>query len=200
MSFILNGFQLAGSILRTNLTARVIPVRFIRLSFAQFDQEDQEDQENQEHQEPTTPVKHVSPHKDRSQIIPVETSIRYMQSDAYKQTYGNDPVWKLYRRNHKGPIPPQKTRKTCIRKSVITTGNPCPICRDEYLVIDSVNVNLLKQFISKDNGEILSYKKTGLCQMTHKKILVAVLKAREYGFLTFDVPFKYYDYSEWKSA
>ncbi|XP_043263090.1 28S ribosomal protein S18b, mitochondrial [Colletes gigas] len=191
MSFVLNGFQLAGSILRTNLTARVIPVRFIRLSFAQFDEENKEI---------PAPVKEVPPHKDRSKIIPVETSIRYMQSDAYKQTYGNDPVWKLYRRNHKGGIPPQKTRKTCIRKSVISAGNPCPICRDEYLVVDFVNVNLLKQFISDYNGEILSYKKTGLCQMSHKKLLVAILKAREYGLLTFDIPFKYYDYSEWKSA
>ena len=33
---------------------------------------------------------------------------------AYKTTYGKDPVWTLYRRNHKGPIPPKKTRKTCV--------------------------------------------------------------------------------------
>lgn len=33
---------------------------------------------------------------------------------AYKITYGNHPVWKEYRRNHKGSIPPSKTRKTCI--------------------------------------------------------------------------------------
>lgn len=33
---------------------------------------------------------------------------------AYTTTYGNDPVWKEYRRNHKGSIPSKKTRKMCI--------------------------------------------------------------------------------------
>lgn len=33
---------------------------------------------------------------------------------AYKQTYGEEPIWKYYRRNFKGHIPPKKTRKTCI--------------------------------------------------------------------------------------
>jgi len=33
---------------------------------------------------------------------------------AYKSTYGDNPVWKEYRRNHKGSIPPRKTRKMCI--------------------------------------------------------------------------------------
>lgn len=33
---------------------------------------------------------------------------------AYKQTYGNEPIWKYYKRNFKGHIPPIKTRKTCI--------------------------------------------------------------------------------------
>lgn len=37
-----------------------------------------------------------------------------LQNLAYKQTYGDNPVWKLYRRNHKGLYPPQKTRKLCI--------------------------------------------------------------------------------------
>lgn len=33
---------------------------------------------------------------------------------AYKECYGDEPVWKQYRRNHKGLIPPEKTRKACI--------------------------------------------------------------------------------------
>ncbi|ENN76200.1 hypothetical protein HUJ04_002344 [Dendroctonus ponderosae] len=69
--------------------------------------------------------------KDRSQQVPLETSLRYLKSAAYKQTYGNQPVWVPYRRNHKGAIPPRHTRKTCIRNEEISTGNPCPICRDE---------------------------------------------------------------------
>lgn len=32
----------------------------------------------------------------------------------YIERYGTNPVWEGYRRNHKGGIPPQKTRKTCI--------------------------------------------------------------------------------------
>lgn len=40
--------------------------------------------------------------------------VKLLQNPAYKQTYGNDPVWKMYRRNHKGQIPPRKTRRTCI--------------------------------------------------------------------------------------
>lgn len=39
----------------------------------------------------------------------------------------------------------------------IVTGNPCPICRDEYLVLHEKNVDLLKQFISPYTGEVLGY-------------------------------------------
>lgn len=41
---------------------------------------------------------------------------------------------------------------------MIATGNPCPICRDEYLILDYRNVDLLKQFISPYSGKLLSYK------------------------------------------
>ncbi|XP_053663183.1 28S ribosomal protein S18b, mitochondrial [Anopheles marshallii] len=135
--------------------------------------------------------------KDRSRVIPVETSIRYLASDAYRQTYQDDPVWKQYRRNHKGPYPPKLTRKTCIRKGRISTGNPCPICRDKYLVLDHNNIDLLKQFISPQTGEVLSYRVTGLCQKKHTQLLVAVERAMDRGMVTFDVPFREYDYSEY---
>ncbi|XP_054014383.1 28S ribosomal protein S18b, mitochondrial [Hylaeus anthracinus] len=194
MSLILNGFQLAGLILRTNLTPKVIPVKFLHTSFTKFGVQDTEEEEK------TNTIERVPISKDRSKVIPVETSIRYMASNAYKLTYGKDPVWKIYRRNHKGPNPPPKTRRTCIRAEVISTGSPCPICRDEYLVLDYRNVDLLKQFISEHSGEILSYKKTGLCQRAHNNLLIAILKAKEYGLLTFDVPLRYYDYSEWKTS
>ncbi|XP_061390323.1 small ribosomal subunit protein mS40 [Musca vetustissima] len=135
--------------------------------------------------------------KDRTKVIPVETSIRYLNSSAYKQTYGEQFVWEQYRRNHKGPFPPRQTRKTCIRQGVISTGNPCPICRDEYLVLDHRNIELLKQFISPQTGQVLSYTKTGLCQKKHLQLLVAVERARDYGLLTFDVPYREFDYSEY---
>ncbi|XP_023711058.1 28S ribosomal protein S18b, mitochondrial [Cryptotermes secundus] len=138
--------------------------------------------------------KHV-PSVEHTTVIPVETSMKYLKSEAYKETYGNKPVWSQYRRNHKGAIPPLKTRKTCIRGGKISTGNPCPICRDEYLVLHHENVDLLNQFISPHTGEILSYSKTGLCQKRHMELLVAIEKAKDYGFITFDVPFRKYDYS-----
>lgn len=94
------------------------------------------------------------PDIDRTKIIPVETSIRYILSEAYRTTYGDQPVWTQYRRNHKGQTPPKKTRKTCIRAGLISTGNPCPICRDEYLVLDHRNLDLLKQFISPFTGQV----------------------------------------------
>lgn len=39
--------------------------------------------------------------------------------------------------------------------------------------------------------------KTGICQRRYKQLLVAVLKAKDYGTLTLDVPLRQYDYSEW---
>ncbi|XP_063902100.1 small ribosomal subunit protein mS40 [Zophobas morio] len=135
--------------------------------------------------------------KDRTKQIPVETSIRYLQSAAYRQTYGDQPVWVLYRRNHKGSIPPKKTRKTCIRQGQISCGNPCPICRDEYLVLSESNVELLKQFICPHTGSILSYSKTGLCQRKHQELLINIKRAFDSGMLTFDIPHRHYDYSEY---
>jgi len=35
--------------------------------------------------------------KDRTKVIPVETSMRYLKSAAYKTTYGEDFVWTQYR-------------------------------------------------------------------------------------------------------
>lgn len=138
--------------------------------------------------------------KDRTKVIPVETSVRYLESSAYAETYGSEPVWKLYRRNHKGARPPAKTRKTCIREGKISTGNPCPICRDEYLVLHPENVKLLKQFISPFTGGTLSYSVTGVCQKRHRELLIALEIAKDKGLIEFDVPFREYDYSLYQSS
>lgn len=98
--------------------------------------------------------KYAGTPRDRTKIIPVETSIEYIESPAFLSTYGDKKVWELYRRVHKGQLPKSKTRKTCIRHGVIATGSPCPICRDEYLVLDYRNLELLKQFISPHTGEV----------------------------------------------
>lgn len=64
----------------------------------------------------------INSEKDRTKIIPLDISVKYLKSEAYQATYGDKLVWEQYRRNHKGLFPPRKTRKTCIRKGVISTG------------------------------------------------------------------------------
>ncbi|XP_040588123.1 28S ribosomal protein S18b, mitochondrial isoform X2 [Mesocricetus auratus] len=65
----------------------------------------------------------------------VDEPWKYLDSEEYQDRYGSRPVWADYRRNHKGGIPSQRTRKTCIRKNKVA-GNPCPICRDHKLHVD----------------------------------------------------------------
>lgn len=99
-------------------------------------------------------IRYDKPNRDRSNVIPVQTSVEYMKSAAYQITYGNRLVWEGYRRVHKGGTPPRKTRESCIRFKVVTTSSPCPVCRDEYLVLDHRNLDLLKQFISPHTGVV----------------------------------------------
>merc|ERR1711997_511988 len=109
--------------------------------------------------------------KDRTREIPLEKSMLYLESDAYLQTYGKKRIWELYRRNYNKGRLHAKSRITCIRNEYITTGNPCPICRDEYLVVDYRNLKLIEQFIDDYNGRVYSTNKTGICQRQHKKLL-----------------------------
>lgn len=44
------------------------------------------------------------------------------------------------------------------------------------------------------------YRKTHICQKKHKELLVALTRAKDYGTITFDLPIKEYDYSEWKPS
>ncbi|XP_041370332.1 28S ribosomal protein S18b, mitochondrial-like isoform X2 [Gigantopelta aegis] len=128
--------------------------------------------------------------------VDAPTSKRYLDSKAYAEAYGDQPIWIHYRRNFKGQLAP-RTRKTCIRAGVMSTGNPCPICRDEYLVIDHTNTKLLEQFVSPHTGEVFNPHQTGLCQKQHKKLLDEILKARHHGLIEDIVPFREYDYSEY---
>ncbi|CAN7993410.1 unnamed protein product [Ixodes hexagonus] len=130
-------------------------------------------------------------------LHPPETSIEYLESKAYKDTYGNNPVWTSYRRNFKGQFPPRKTRETCIRGGEIRTGNPCPICRDEYLVVHHTNVKLLQQFISPYTGEVLQPYKTGVCRNKQFQLDLAILKAKDLGLLKYQVPFRQYNYEDY---
>nr|XP_048674674.1 28S ribosomal protein S18b, mitochondrial isoform X3 [Caretta caretta]XP_048674675.1 28S ribosomal protein S18b, mitochondrial isoform X3 [Caretta caretta]XP_048674676.1 28S ribosomal protein S18b, mitochondrial isoform X3 [Caretta caretta]XP_048674677.1 28S ribosomal protein S18b, mitochondrial isoform X3 [Caretta caretta] len=105
----------------------------------------------------------------------------------YIERYGDKPIWFGYRRNHKGPIPPQKTRKTCIRGKKIV-GNPCPICRDQKLHVDYRNVKLLEQFICSHTGITFHPTRTGVCMKQHKRLTQAIDQARDHGLLSFRIP------------
>ncbi|CAJ1083620.1 28S ribosomal protein S18b%2C mitochondrial [Xyrichtys novacula] len=112
----------------------------------------------------------------------------YLDSEEYTDRYGSGPVWAGYRRNHKGGIPPQKTRKTCIRGDKVS-GNPCPICRDPNVMIHHQNVKLLQQFISPYTGEVYDPTRTGVCMKQHKKLSEAISTARDHGLLPFQIPY-----------
>ncbi|XP_053302845.1 28S ribosomal protein S18b, mitochondrial [Pleuronectes platessa] len=112
----------------------------------------------------------------------------YLESEEYIERYGASPVWEGYRRNHKGGIPPQTTRKTCIRGDKIC-GNPCPICRDPNTVIHHQNVKLLQQFISPHSGIVYDSTQTGLCMKQQKKLNEAISTAQDLGLLRFQIPY-----------
>ncbi|XP_072406269.1 small ribosomal subunit protein mS40 [Chiloscyllium punctatum] len=112
----------------------------------------------------------------------------YLQSEEYIERYGKQPVWVDYRRNHKGGIPPQKTRKTCIRGDKIS-GNPCPICRDPKIQVDHRNVKLLEQFICPHSGTMYHPTRTGVCMKQYKKLTKAIQDAKDHGLLGFQVPY-----------
>ncbi|XP_028663879.1 28S ribosomal protein S18b, mitochondrial isoform X1 [Erpetoichthys calabaricus] len=112
----------------------------------------------------------------------------YFESEEYTEKYGNRPIWADYRRNHKGGIPPQKTRKTCIRGNKIS-GNPCPVCRDPKIIVDYRNIKLLDQFISSHTGVVHDTTKTGLCRKQQKSLVKEIEKARGHGLIPYQVPF-----------
>ncbi|KAM7372706.1 hypothetical protein PAMP_007609 [Pampus punctatissimus] len=116
----------------------------------------------------------------------------YLESAEYIEKYGTNPVWAGYRRNHKGGIPPQKTRKTCIRGDKIC-GNPCPICRDPNVIVHHQNVKLLEQFISPHTGMVYDPTQTGVCMKQQKKLNKAINTAQDHGLLPIQIP--YVDFS-----
>ena len=41
------------------------------------------------------------------------------------------------------------------------------------------------------------FSKTNLCQKQHRNLLVAIYKAKDYGLISFDIPFRKFDYNDW---
>lgn len=137
---------------------------------------------------------------DRRVPIPWETSIRYMESEAYNITYRNYMVWQLYRRGFGGQFQyiPRHTRISCVGEDgFIDSGSPCPICRDEYLVLHENNVKLLKQFINPFTGKIYPPRKTSLCRVKHEELLVAIHKAKDCGTISFYIEPRHFNYRDY---
>ncbi|XP_043074338.1 28S ribosomal protein S18b, mitochondrial [Puntigrus tetrazona] len=127
---------------------------------------------------------------------------KYIESEEYIERYGSKPVWSNYRRNHKGGIPPQKTRKTCIRGDKICS-NACPICRDPNIIVHYKNVNLLQQFICPQTGFVYDCTQTGVCMKQQKLINKAIETARDCGLIFVQLPHVEYskeDYSNTHGA
>ncbi|CAN2390424.1 ribosomal protein S18B [Pristimantis euphronides] len=120
----------------------------------------------------------------------------YLSSDEYVERYGARLVWADYRRNHKGSIPPQKTRKMCIRGDKVS-GNPCPICRDQKIVVDYRNVKLLQQFMCPHTGVVYDPTRTGVCMKQHKRLVKAITEAEDQGFLPVLIPHKDITFGEY---
>merc|ERR1712227_80972 len=168
--------------------------RGMHVSTKRFNEIEEDSNEDSEEGENEGKKKNLWP------IYDVETSIRYMKSDAFKETYGDAKVWFPYRRNHKGGIPPKKTRKMCIRMGVMATGNPCPVCRDEYFVVHPKNVELLKHFIDPNTVQLISYTKTGVCQQKHNDLQIAIYRAWDIGTLDMPLQFMEFDYTDYYTA
>lgn len=114
--------------------------------------------------------------------------IEYFSSPDFKERYGERLLWEDYRRNYKGQRPNQRTRKSCFRKGEIYTGSPCPICRDDKLLIHYNNLVLLNHFIDSYSGSIHHHLRTGVCLIKQKLLEKTVWLARDLGLLPKPMP------------
>jgi len=129
--------------------------------------------------------------------VDLETSKKYLKSEAFAQTYEGLPIWHptLYRRNFRGSSNPTQTRPDCVIDGVLC-GNPCPICRDDHLVVHHENLELLKHFVEPKTGKVLSHRQTNVCMLQHSRVEIAIGRARDRGLMEMRVPFRDYDYAD----
>ncbi|XP_015792910.1 28S ribosomal protein S18b, mitochondrial [Tetranychus urticae] len=140
------------------------------------------------------------PEKDRRVPVSWEVSAKYMLSKTFADTYGEYKIWQMYRRNFRGPMDkvPIHTRESCIGEDgYIQNNNPCPVCRDKYLVLDYRNTLLLKQFIDTFTDQLMDNRRTHLCCAKYEELLTEYVKAKEYGTINFVLPTRKYDYREY---
>lgn len=140
--------------------------------------------------------------RDRRTPVEWQTSVRYMDSETYRRTYGDYKVWQLYRRPLKTQMHqiPFKNRISCVKDGFINYASPCPICRDPNLVLHENNVKLLQQFIDPWTQEVYENRKVHVCQHKYEELLVALYRARDCGQIAFSVPFRQFDYEEFYSS
>lgn len=125
-------------------------------------------------------------------------SIKYMESDTYKRIYQGHLVWKLFRRNFRGTVPRHQSKHNCInQEGFLDSSYPCPICRDEYLVLHHENTKLIEQFIDPNTGRIFGIRDHHLCLKQYRNLIIAIDKAKDLGTLTFVVPERLYNYEDY---
>jgi len=129
--------------------------------------------------------------------VDLETSKKYLKSEAFALSYEGLPIWhpSLYRRNFRGFSNPTETRPDCVIDGVLC-GNPCPICRDDHLVVHHENLELLKHFVEPKTGKVLSHRQTNVCMLQHSRVEIAIGRARDRGLMEMRVPFRDYDYAD----
>lgn len=129
----------------------------------------------------------------------LETSIKYLESETFKKTYRGVPVWHWYRRNIIGQeILQPKPRPSCLDEfGVYRTNNPCPVCKDEYLILDHRNIKLLEMFMIEKTDQPIPILRSGLCRDAYRRLEAMILKSKDHGLILFDVPYRVYDYNEY---
>ena len=127
-----------------------------------------------------------------------ETPIDYMLSKDYQTLYKDENTWVNYRRNHKGFIPSQTSRVSCMKDGVVASGSPCPLCRDERLLMTYKNLPLLKQYIDEQTGDLQNPLRIGLCQFRLKRLAWSFTVAKDLGYLPSVVPHVKFDMNHFK--
>nr|XP_002129978.1 28S ribosomal protein S18b, mitochondrial-like [Ciona intestinalis]XP_026693609.1 28S ribosomal protein S18b, mitochondrial-like [Ciona intestinalis] len=120
----------------------------------------------------------------------------YLETADFRTLYGERLIWENYVRNFKGGVQPQQTRSNCFRKGEMSTGSPCPLCRDEKIMVTYNNLPLLHHFIDKQTGQLYSNLRTGACRFKHRRLVKAFSMAKDFGYLAAEAEFVKYDLTD----
>ena len=70
------------------------------------------------------------------------------------------------------------------RRSFYSRPRTCNFCSDKTQTIDYKNVDLLRRYVHED-GKIRPRRQTGNCAKHHRKMAIAIKRARHLAFLPF---------------